>query len=71
MSYDIELGIWEFETFHWSRYAMEDSEDDEDYDEKSKDKKKERESGANIMPPPPPRNPAAVRSRRPTPSKGG
>ena len=69
VSYDCMSGIWVFETFHWSRYAMDDSEDEEDHDDrgtKARAKAKEMKE----MPPPPSRNPAAVRSRRPTPNKG-
>lgn len=60
----MDTGKWIFDTFHWSRYAMDDS-DDEDDTNGGKNGKQEgaavkngKTASAKKMPPPPPLGPA-------------
>lgn len=45
ITYDSDTGIWMFETKHWSRYAMDDSDEEDDAGET----KGERKTGAQNM----------------------
>lgn len=58
VSYNVDIGEWVFETFHWSRYAMSDDDDgDGDVDGGGGDAESKAAS-AKMMPPPPPVGPA-------------
>lgn len=73
LDYNVETGVWVFETFHWSRYAMDDSDDDDDdadNDAQGRTGGGAKPGSAKMMPPPPPLDPAGRPSCGPTPSKG-
>lgn len=83
MDYSADSGVWVFETLHWSRYAMDDSEDEEDEakgdsggDAGGRGVRNPGASATKLMPPPAPLGPAgriprASRTGAPTGSSRG
>lgn len=67
MHYSADTGTWVFETPHWSRYAMDDSDDEDDVGEG----KSSGGTATKLMPPPPPVRPAERIARASSTAPGG
>lgn len=70
VDYNVDTGVWVFDTFHWSRYAMDDSDDDEEgVGEKKGADGAGKPASSSLMPPPPPGRVRRVHGQ--APSSGG